>query len=74
MPVIVGADHDTSNLVVGVPLLRDTVGAAGAAGGSFASVTLMVTAMVSSMAVLAVPSAAFLSVTFTVTLWEVAAS
>ena len=43
LPVMDGAVHDTSSLVLGVVELAATVGAFGAAGGSFTSVTLMVT-------------------------------
>ena len=76
LPVIVGAIHDTSSLVVGVVVLAATVGAAGAPGGSFTSVTLMVTAMVSSaVAVFSVlPLLSLPSLAFTVTLYEVLAS
>ena len=74
MPVMVGAVQETSILVVGVVELVATVGVANFGGGSFTSDTLTVMAMVSSMVVFAVPSAAFLSVALTVTLYEVLAS
>ena len=73
LPVIVGAVHDTSILLAGVVVLVDTV-MVGAAGGSFTSVTLIVTAMVSSTVVSAVPLPFLPSVTLTVTLYEVLAS
>ena len=69
-----GALQDTFSLPLGVVESTATVGAAGLPGGSFTSVTLMVTAMVSSAVVSAVPSAALPSVTLTVTLYEVLAS
>ena len=50
-----GAVQPASSIVLGEPVLRVTVGAAGASGGSFTSVTSMVTAIVSSMAVSALP-------------------
>ena len=50
-PVSAGAVQPTSRLVVN-PAVADTVGLPGADGGSFTSVTLMVTALVAA----AVPS------------------
>ena len=74
LPVMSGAVHDTSSLVLGSSAFPETVGPAGAAGGSFTSVTLIVTAMVSSIVVSAVPPAFLPSVTFTVTLYELSSS
>ena len=56
LPVMLGGVHEASILLVGVVVLAEAV-TVGAAGGSSTSVTLMVTAMVSSAEVSAVPSA-----------------
>ena len=74
LPVMFGAVQDTSSCVLGVGECCHTDGAAGAAGGSFTSVTLMVTAIVSSTFVSELSSESFLSLTPTVTLYEDLAS
>ena len=75
LPVMAGAVHETSSLVLGVVALAATVGVAGAEGGSFASVTLMVIVMLSSMVWLGttpslMPSRSRLSQVCTVTLYS----
>ena len=73
LPVMSGAVHDTSIFVAGVVALADTL-MAGASGGSSSSVTLIVTAMVSSIFVSALSSLSLRSLTSTVTLYDVLAS
>ena len=67
MPVVSGAVQLASSMVLGVPAFRVTSGAAGAGGGSFTSVMLMVTAMVASVDESALPSESRPSLTPTVT-------
>ena len=62
-----GAVQRTSRLVA-EPEVAPTDGGAGLAGGSFTSVTLIVTVIVSSVTVSVVPSSALPSLTPTVTL------
>ena len=66
-----GASHFTFSEV---RLAVTSVGLPGLPGGSFMSVTLMLTVTVSSTSVSALPSESFLSLTDTVTLYEVLAS
>ena len=67
LPVMSVGVHEASILLVGVVELADAV-TVGASGGSSLSVTLIVTAMVSSTLVSAVPLLFRPSVTLTVTL------
>ena len=68
LPVMSGAVKDTLSVMLPELFVAVTVGASSLTGGSATSVTLMVTAMVSSTTVSALPLASFRSLTLRVTL------
>ena len=73
LPVTSGALHDTSSCVFGVGECCHTDGAEGAGGGSFTSVTSMVTGMILTEEMVSPPPVCTAS-TCTTTLYDVFAS